>query len=110
MAAGNGENFVTDNLDAIGGGDERGGGGGGGGGESVVSGREEIFETPEKKGYEEQIATAPVWGIGQRVKVLEKCDGIVMFVGRRLQRYPCRMGISLTLLWSQHAEMCCNRH
>ena len=122
MAAGNGENFVTDNLDAIGGGDERGGGGGKAVASSILvacmmmvegnaeeklhvaaNGREEIFATPEKKGDEEQIvkdkvavmstgqdsptdATAPVWGIGQRVKVLEKCNGLVLFTGMDLRQ------------------------
>ena len=28
------------------------------------------------------VATAPVWGISQRVKILEKGEGIVLFVGK----------------------------
>ena len=116
MAAGNGENSATDNLGASGGGDELGGGGGGAvpnsilaasqlmvegnameGLQMAVSGGEEFFSPEKKAGVEQMLkdevvvvstgqgssadATTVVWGIGQRVKVLGKCDGLVLFIG-----------------------------
>ena len=68
----------------------------------AANGGEETFSTPCRNGGEQVLkdevavvstgqrsstgATAPVWRLGQRVKVLEKCDGLVLFKGTDLQQ------------------------
>ena len=68
----------------------------------AANGGEETFSTPCRNGGEQVLkdevavvstgqrsstgATAPVWRLGKRVKVLEKCDGLVLFKGTDLQQ------------------------